>query len=81
MVETPNTGRRGSAALNRTIRWISKHQILLGAEPHHHWCSSARSVGLDRTIGWGSKARILNGCLRHDHEAGHDITQPGYRGR
>ena len=30
-----------------------------GAEPHHHWCSCARSVGLKRTIGWGSDDRIL----------------------
>ena len=30
-----------------------------GAEPHRHWCSSARLVGLNRTIGWGSAARIL----------------------
>jgi len=47
-------------ALNRTIGWLSKRQMLNGVEPHHHWCSSARSVGLDRTIGWGSTALILN---------------------
>jgi hypothetical protein len=50
----------GSAPPDLVALW---HRIVSGAEPHHHWCSYARSVGLKRTIRWGSDARILKANL------------------